>query len=55
MNLPFPLTTMTSYFQNAQKVVFQGTIITAGNYIQHGSVKGPLECMGSSYRATELF
>ncbi|KAJ3501691.1 hypothetical protein NMY22_g18836 [Coprinellus aureogranulatus] len=39
------ITPMSSYFQNAQKVVFQGTIVNADKYIHGGSTtKDPLEC-----------
>ncbi|KAJ3507816.1 hypothetical protein NMY22_g16814 [Coprinellus aureogranulatus] len=43
--VPFlPPISMPSYFQNAQKVVFQGTIINAaGNYVQHGPTMDPLQ------------
>ncbi|KAJ3518567.1 hypothetical protein NMY22_g13608 [Coprinellus aureogranulatus] len=36
---------MSSYFQHAQKVVFNGTIVNASNYVHGGSTKDPLECL----------
>ncbi|KAJ3520070.1 hypothetical protein NMY22_g12913 [Coprinellus aureogranulatus] len=34
---------MASYFQNAQKIAFQGNIVNAGNYVQIGPLMSALE------------
>ncbi|KAJ3500290.1 hypothetical protein NMY22_g19305 [Coprinellus aureogranulatus] len=45
--VPFlPSSPMASYFQNAQKVVFQGTLINAaGSYVQGGRTTDPLQLL----------